>query len=186
MKSVILGSGSPRRHELLNAMGIVHTVEKFDAEEVVPEGMAPQEVAEHLAKFKSESYPNELAADELLVTADTIVVLGDDILGKPVDAADAARMLHTLSGREHEVITGCCLRSTQKQEVFHDRTTVRFKALTQKEIAHYIEEFRPYDKAGAYGIQEWIGLIGIESINGSYFNVVGLPTEKLYKALSDF
>lgn len=182
----ILGSGSPRRRELLNAMGIAHTVIKFKAEEVVPAGMVPAAVAEHLAQFKSKCYPKHLAADELLITADTIVVLGDEILGKPADAEEATRMLRSLSGREHEVISACCLRSCAKQIVFHDSTTVHFKKLFQEEIDHYIQEFKPFDKAGAYGIQEWIGLIGIEGIAGSYFNVVGLPTEKLYKALSSF
>ena len=183
---ILLGSASPRRHELLNAMGIEHTVIPIDADEVIPEGMAPERIVEYLAEFKSQAYSKELAPNELLITADTIVVLGNDILGKPKDAEDANRMLSALSGKEHAVITGCCLRNSERSVVFHDRTTVHFRSLTSDMIDHYIEQFKPFDKAGAYGIQEWIGLVGIEKIEGSYFNVVGLPTQKLYEALFSF
>lgn len=183
---VLLGSASPRRHELLNAMDLEHSVVPIDAEEVVPEGMQSSEVVEHLAQFKSAAYKEELAINEVLITADTIVVLGDEILGKPENADDADRMLHALSGKAHEVITGCCIRSLEKEVLFHDSTTVFFRPLDKTTISHYIERFKPFDKAGAYGIQEWIGLVGIDRIEGSYFNVVGLPTQKLYEELKSF
>ena len=183
---ILLGSASPRRHELLNAMGIDHTVVAIDADEVVPDGMEPNNVVEHLAQFKSEAYLDVLTSNDLLITADTIVVLNEEILGKPKDADDSERMLKALSGKAHAVITGCCLRSVEKQVLFHESTTVYFRPLDPATIDHYIENFKPFDKAGAYGIQEWIGLIGIDRIEGSYFNVVGLPTQKLHEALASF
>ncbi|MCU4176174.1 Maf-like protein [Carboxylicivirga sp. N1Y90] len=187
-RKLILASQSPRRQELLKQLDIPFEVlVKPDVDEVYPQEMPSDEVPEFLAQHKAKAYAEELKNDEtIVITADTIVVCNGKILGKPIDTADAFRMLQTLSNNEHEVITGVALSSSQKQYCFSVSTKVFFKALTDDEINHYICNYKPFDKAGAYGIQEWIGMVGIERIEGSYFNVVGLPVQKLYQELQNF
>jgi septum formation protein len=184
-RKIILASGSPRRRELIEAMGLRFGVgERYEVEERYPTDLAPERVAAWLAELKSEAYPHAPAPDDLLLTADTVVILDGAIMGKPRDAEQAAAMLGSLSGRTHEVITGVCLRSADgRRRVFSDTTRVTFRTLNDDEIARYVASGAPMDKAGAYGIQEWIGLIGVSAIEGSYTNVVGLPTEKLYAEL---
>ncbi len=181
---IILASNSPRRRELLAGLGIsyeVHTLPGID--ESYPADLPVEQIAEYIATEKAAAYQNQMAADELLITADTIVVVAGEVMGKPHDADDARRMLHKLSGRTHQVITGVCLTTQQKQKRFSVTTDVTFKALTDKEIDYYIATYRPYDKAGAYGIQEWIGYIGVTGLKGSYFNVMGLPVQRIYTEL---
>lgn len=181
-RPILLASNSPRRKELLAGLGLTFEVRVKEVQEDFPEHMQREEVAEYLASHKAYAYAADLQ-DEVLITADTIVCLGDRILNKPADAAEAFNMLRSLSGQAHEVITGVCLLTRETKIVFHDVTKVYFKELTDQEIHYYIEHYKPFDKAGAYGIQEWIGMIGIEKIEGSYFNVVGLPVQKLYTHL---
>lgn len=150
-----------------------------------PDGLAPQEVARYIAKEKAYPYEGLLKSDDLLITADTIVVVDSDILGKPADEADAKRMLRLLSGRTHQVITGVCLTTASRQKCFAVNTDVTFKSLTDEEISYYISHYKPFDKAGAYGIQEWIGYVGVTSIQGSYFNVMGLPVQRLYQEMQE-
>lgn len=186
-KQVILASKSPRRHNLLRGIGIdFEIVENHDLEEDYPAGLEPEEIPVYLAKKKAASSNREIGPDTLLITADTIVWCDGDILNKPKDKEDARRILSKLSGNKHTVITGVCIRSQKKEVVFHATTDVFFSSLTAEEIEHYLVEYEPYDKAGAYGIQEWIGYIGIEKINGSYFNVMGLPIQRLYTELKNF
>lgn len=179
---ILLASNSPRRKELLAGLGLTFEVRVKEVHEDFPEHMQREEVAEYLASHKADAYAGDLK-DEVLITADTIVCLGDRILNKPADAAEAFDMLRALSGASHEVITGVCLLTKETKTVFHDTTKVYFKELSDEEINYYIQHYKPFDKAGAYGIQEWIGMIGIEKIEGSYFNVVGLPVQKLYTHL---
>lgn len=178
-RPLLLASNSPRRKELLARLGLTFEVKVKEVHEDFPEHLQREEVAEYLASHKAEAYREELQ-DEALITADTIVCLGDRILNKPADYAEAFAMLQALSGNKHEVITGVCVLTKDQKAVFHDTTSVYFKTLSEVEIDYYITHYKPYDKAGAYGIQEWIGMIGIERIEGSYFNVVGLPVQKLY------
>ena len=142
------------------------------------------QIAEYIAKEKADAYRELMEQTDLIITADTIVVAGDEVMGKPVDADDARRMLHKLSGRTHQVITGVCLTTTDKQRAFSVTTDVTFKQLTDEEIDYYIRTYRPFDKAGAYGIQEWIGYVGVTGLNGSYFNVMGLPVQRIYNELT--
>lgn len=183
----ILGSQSPRRRELLAGLGISFTVEpvKGDPEKYDP-GMTREDVPEFLALHKSSSFPRQLEPDEILITADTLVYLGDTLLGKPKDREEACEMLRALSGHPHSVLTGVALRSAAKTASFTDTTEVVFKELTEDEITFYVDTCRPFDKAGSYGVQEWIGYIGITRIEGSYFNVMGLPVHRLYSELQDF
>lgn len=182
---IVLFSKSPRRQELLKLMGYSFRVQTKDVDESFPASLAPQEVAEYIAKNKAQAFDDELKPHELLITADTVVAIGSEILGKPSDAADAYRMLKTLSGTTHQVYTGVCLLHQHQLISFTDTTDVEIKELSDEEINYYIEHYKPYDKAGAYGIQEWFGLIAVKSIKGSYTNVMGLPTEKLYSHLSE-
>lgn len=185
--TIVLGSKSPRRRQLLGEMGINFEVRTKEVDEDFPGHLSPVEVALSLCEKKAAAFSeSEIGENEILITADTIVCLGNKILNKPGDRAHAVEMLSHLSGKMHEVITGICLRSNAKTQSFYDITKVYFKKLSSDEIVHYVDHFKPFDKAGAYGIQEWIGLTGIEKIEGSYFNVVGLPTEKLYRALMEF
>ena len=184
-RPLLLASNSPRRKELLAGLGLTFEVRVKEVHEDFPEHLHRAEVAEFLASHKADAYLQDLT-DEVLIAADTIVCLGDEILNKPADYADAFRMLRALSGVSHEVITGVCLLTREKKTVFHDVTKVYFKELTDAEIDYYITHYKPFDKAGAYGIQEWIGMIGIRMIEGSYFNVVGLPVQKLYEHLVEF
>lgn len=181
---LILASGSPRRRELMAAMGLEFVVAAVDADESWPETMPAEEVPLFLARKKSAAYAP--AADEMVITADTVVILDGRILGKPYDREEAVAMLARLSGRTHKVVTGVCLRSADRIEAFDSTTAVTFRALGHDEIVYYVDTFRPFDKAGAYGIQEWIGHVGITSIEGSYNNVVGLPTQELFLSLQRF
>ncbi len=186
-RRIVLGSASPRRRELLAGLGLEFTVEATPgAPETYSPTLMPDEVPAALAVSKSEGFHRPLEPDEILITADTVVICGEDILGKPSDREDAARMLRELSGRTHRVVTGVCLRDNTRRHVFSCTSEVEFKALAEEEISYYIDRFHPFDKAGSYGIQEWIGYIGITSIRGSYFNIVGLPVQRLYTALCEF
>lgn len=184
---IILASNSPRRKELLAHLGIefsVRTIEGID--ESYPDGLSDEDVALHIAEKKMNAYRLSMKADELIITADTIVCVDGAILGKPADDDEAKKMLRTLSGREHKVITGVAVSTQDRTETFAATTTVRFADLTDEEIEFYVANYKPTDKAGAYGIQEWIGYIGVESISGSFFNVIGLPVQRLYKVLKKF
>lgn len=182
MRKIILASNSPRRKELLGGLGYEFEVRVIDGiDESYPNGLTMEEIPRYIAAAKASAYT--VGADELLLTADTVVVLDEEVLGKPADAADVARMLHALSGRTHHVITGVCLKTQDDERRFSVSTEVTFKALTDEEIDHYISHYHPYDKAGAYGIQEWIGYIGVTGIRGSYFNVMGLPVQRIYQEL---
>jgi len=182
MKSLILGSNSPRRKELLTQLGFDFTVRTNEIDEIVPDGMPPAQAAEYLAILKNKVI--DRAAHEIVLTADTVVIQSDTILGKPKDALEATNMLRSLSNGQHEVITGVSISSQQQVISFSCRTLVTFNALSAAEIAHYIHTCNPTDKAGGYGIQEWIGLAHIKSIEGSFYNVVGLPTDKVYQVLT--
>jgi septum formation protein len=183
-KKIILSSASPRRKELLAGLGIPFEVRVIKGiSETYPTNISVEEVPQYIAAEKAQAY--QVAPDELVITADTVVVLGDEVLGKPKDAAEASHMLHELSGRTHRVITGVCLTTSEEQRRFSVSTEVTFKSLTDKEIDYYITHYKPFDKAGAYGIQEWIGYIGVTSIKGSYFNVMGLPVQRIYQELND-
>ena len=182
---VVLGSNSPRRRELLNDMGVTFRVETIKGiDESYPPSMPVEEIPVFLARVKAEGHP--LQPNELLITADTVVVLDETVLGKPEGEADAHRMLRALSGRAHRVISGVCVTTVNLCESFADTSIVHFAELTDDEIDYYIKHYRPLDKAGAYGIQEWIGNIGIQGINGDFYNVMGLPTRKLYQLLKTF
>ena len=184
---IILASNSPRRRELLGGLGISFEVKVLpDIEENYPEGLSVAQIAEYIAKEKADAYRKMMAPNDLIITADTIVVADDEVMGKPVDATDAQRMLRKLSGKAHQVITGVCLMTTERQCVFSVTTDVTFKQLTDDEIDYYIKTYRPFDKAGAYGIQEWIGYVGVTGLNGSYFNVMGLPVQRIYQELAAF
>lgn len=185
--SLILASGSPRRQELLGSAGFTfQLVADLEVEETYPDGLSGKEIPEYLAVKKSEAYPGVLSAREILITADTVVCQGTQVLEKPVDAEDARSTLRMISGNSHYVYTGVCLRSAEKRTAFVAATEVRFGSLSDEEINYYIHHYQPYDKAGAYGIQEWIGYIGVEEIRGSYFNVMGLPVHMLYRELETF
>lgn len=182
---VVLGSNSPRRRELLNDMGVTFRVEAIKGiDESYPSNLPVEDIPVYLACIKASGHP--LSENELLITADTIVVLDETVLGKPTGEDDARRMLHALSGRAHRVISGVCVSSLNRVESFADTSIVQFAKLTDDEIDYYIRHYRPLDKAGAYGIQEWIGNIGIQGINGDFYNVMGLPTRKLYQLLKTF
>lgn len=184
---IILASASPRRKQLLEEMGLSFKVLPKHVDEIIPEGLSPKQVAEYLSKLKADAFlESEIREKTIVVTADTIVALKNEILGKPVDRNDAVRILKSLSGNTHKVITGVTLKTAIKQRTFSVTTEVVFKELSVKEIDYYIDNFKPFDKAGAYGIQEWIGHAAIEKIDGSYFNVMGLPTHRLYEELLIF
>lgn len=184
---LILASQSPRRRQLLADAGIEYSLApRFECEELYPESLPAVEVAEYLSRLKSEAYPAPLADGDILLTADTVVVAGGEVLGKPVDRADAIAIINKLSGREHEVITGVTLRSAVRTKSFSSRSVVRFRALSREEIEYYVDTYSPMDKAGAYGIQEWIGYVGIEGIEGSFYNVMGLPIQRVYCELNEF
>lgn len=182
----ILASQSPRRQELLKSLGIEFQVRLKEVEENYPEDLQVHQIPEYLARLKSKPFLPELTEKDLLITADTIVLLNGEVIGKPSGHEAAESMLRKLSGNEHQVISGVCLSSQKKQIVFSSLTNVLFKQLSEKEIQYYISVFRPFDKAGAYGIQEWIGFIGITHIEGSFYNVMGLPVQKLYEEIIHF
>ena len=183
---LILASASPRRRELLADCDIdFELAEKFECEECYPADLEAEKVAEYLSQLKSNAYPHALGARDILLTADTVVILGDKILGKPHSEAEAVEMISLLSGATHKVITGVTLRTTERTISFSAESLVSFRELDAEEISYYVEKYCPMDKAGAYGIQEWIGYIGIEGIEGSFYNVMGLPTQRLYQALKE-
>jgi len=183
---IILASKSPRRHELMAGLDLPFEVIIHEVDEVFPEGLPMEEIPVYLAKLKAEPFYNELRSDTLVITADTIVWIDGVVLGKPNDYEHAATMLRQLSGKKHVVITGVCLTTKEKQVAFSSTTDVYFKDLTDGEIDYYLKNYHPYDKAGSYGVQEWIGYIAIERIEGSYFNVMGLPVQRLYEELIKF
>lgn len=182
---IVLASNSPRRRELLGGLGIDFEVKVLpDIDENYPASLPVAEIAEFIAREKADAYRQLMADNELIITADTIVVAEGEVMGKPVDKADAQRMLRCLSGRPHQVITGVCLTTKSRQRLFSVTTDVTFKQLSDAEIDYYIDHYRPYDKAGGYGIQEWIGYIGVTGLHGSYFNVMGLPVQRIYTELT--
>ncbi len=184
---IILASNSPRRKELLSGIDVEYETRMLpDLDESYPNNIQQEDVAEFIAKKKAIAYFSELKDDELLITADTIVLIDKTILGKPVDENDAELMLRRLSGKVHKVITGVCLTSKSKQVCFSDISHVTFGELTDEEIRYYLSKYKPFDKAGAYGVQEWIGYIAVEKIEGSYFNVMGLPIYNIYRELKRF
>ena len=180
--NVILASGSPRRQQFFRDLDIDFSIQLKEIEEIYPENLKGVAITDYLSNLKSEAF-STLNDKDLLITSDTIVWLEGKALGKPKDAKDAFTMLRAMSGKKHKVITSVCLKTTSFQKIINDITDVTFKELSDDEIHYYINNYEPFDKAGAYGIQEWIGFIGIDKIEGSYFNVVGLPVHKLYKEL---
>jgi septum formation protein len=183
---IILASQSPRRQELLRDLGISFETVIRDYDETYPEGLSGEEIARYVSASKAQSFKNEIRENDIVITADTIVWCKNTVLGKPVSQEDAIRMITAISGDIHEVITAVTLLSSEKMITFSDITKVRFDSLSPDEIRYYVERFKPYDKAGAYGIQEWIGLAACSYIEGSYFNVVGLPVQRLYIELKKF
>ncbi len=180
---LVLASASPRRRQLLQGLDLPVEITSVDVDETPPAGMPDDEVAEHLARKKAGAWKGTLAADQVLVTADTTVLIDDHLLNKPVDDADARRMLGILSGRDHRVITGVCLRTADRIVSFADVAVVRFRELSLEEIAYYVRVHRPFDKAGAYGVQDWIGYTAVERIEGSFYTVMGLPMHRVYAEL---
>lgn len=184
--NLILASGSPRRQQFFKDLDLDFEIRLKEIEEVFPDTLQGVEITNYLAELKAKAFENEIASNEILVTSDTIVWLNNKALGKPKDYNDAFEILKCLSNTTHEVITSVCFKTRDKTETIHDITKVTFTSLSDTEIRYYLDHYKPFDKAGAYGIQEWIGLIGITKIEGSYTNVVGLPTEKVYQYLSKF
>jgi len=184
--SLILASGSPRRHFLLKELGLKFEVRPKETDESFPTELKAEKICIYLAEKKAEAFRSEIKSNELVITADTIVWINGSVLNKPLDHDDAFRMLRMLSGKMHQVFTGVCLMSKEKTKTFYSATNVFFRALSDEEINFYIATYKPFDKAGAYGAQEWIGYVGVEKIEGSYFNVMGLPLRELYEELSTF
>lgn len=185
--NIILASNSPRRKELLSGLDLHYKVKTLpDVDESYPENLKGKEIPIYIAKEKADAYLSYIKDDTLLITADTIVLLDGQVYGKPVDLQDAKRMLHKLSGKTHQVITGVCITTKQKQHTFGVTSEVRFAKLEDSEIDYYVDKYKPTDKAGAYGIQEWIGYVAVEYISGSYFNIMGLPVQRLYQELKKF
>ncbi len=183
---IILGSNSPRREELFRQLGLRFEVIKKEVDETFPEQFRREDISMFLARKKALAYKADVADGGIVITSDTLVTVDELILGKPKDLKDAERMLRLLSGRKHSVITGVCIMSAKKSESFFVKTDVSFKTLRDNEIEYYLQNFNPVDKAGAYGIQDWIGMVGVEYIIGSFYNVVGLPTKELYENLMRF
>ena len=184
--NIILASGSPRRQQFFKEMDLHYTIRLKEIEEIYPEYLQAEEITNFLAELKASAFENELKENDVLVTSDTIVWLNGKALGKPKDYDDAFQMLQQLANQTHEVITSVCLKSIDKTEVFHCVTKVTFANLSDEAIKYYLDSYQPFDKAGSYGIQDWIGLIGISKIEGSYTNVVGLPTEMLFQKLMNY
>jgi len=183
---IILASRSPRRQELLRNLGFNFEIVIRDYDEKIPGSLSGKEIAMHLAKEKANSFVGQISDNEIIITADTIVWCNDKVLGKPSDRSEAIKMIRELSGNTHEVITGVTILSSKAERTFCESTLVTFDILTDEEICYYVDNYHPYDKAGAYGIQEWIGIAACSRIEGSYSNVVGLPVQKLYKELIKF
>ncbi len=185
--NVILGSNSPRRKELLSGLDIAYEVKTLpDIDESYPDYLWKEEIPVYLSKLKADAYAEYMEDNTLLITADTIVWLNGKVYGKPVSERDASDMLNALSGKTHEVISGVCITSKEKQKAFYATSEVKFASLDEEEIAYYIKKYKPFDKAGSYGVQEWIGYIGVESLKGSFYNVMGLPVRLLYKYLKEW
>ena len=181
--NIILASQSPRRQELLRGLNFPFDIQEIDVEETYPSQMVGVDIPMFLAEKKADAFIKKMEENTLLITADTIVWHEGCVFGKPTDKEDASRMLKSLSGKTHQVITGVCISTLLKRKTFHVISEVRFSRLSVEEIEYYLQNFQPYDKAGAYGVQEWIGYIGVEYIEGSYFNVMGLPIQRLYTEL---
>lgn len=179
--NILLGSKSPRRKEILEMAGYTFKLLSLNVEETYPDELKAQEVPEYLAIKKASAYTPVL--DEVLITCDTVVILDGEVLEKPVDSADALTMLKRLNGREHTVVSGLCIKTVDKVKSLSDFTQVKFLDLREEELQHYIEYYKPYDKAGSYGVQEWLGMVGVEYIRGSFYNVMGLPIHRLYQVL---
>lgn len=185
--NVILASNSPRRRELLADLGIDFQVKTLKGvDESYPHDLPVLEIAEYISRKKAHAYKSQMSADQLIITADTVVILGDEVLGKPADDADARRMLRELSGKTHKVVTGVTIATTCNIKSFSAVTDVEFAPLSDEDINYYVDHYRPLDKAGAYGIQEWIGCMGVRHISGSFYNVMGLPLHRLYSELNQF
>lgn len=181
---IVLASNSPRRRELLSGLNLEYTVRVLpDIDESYPDTLKGEEIPMYISREKAEAYRNSMAEDELIITADTVVCINEKVLGKPQTLEEAKEMLRELSGKTHQVITGVCLMTRSLQRTFSATTQVTFDVLTEDEIEFYVEKFRPLDKAGAYGVQEWIGFVGVSRLEGSYFNVMGLPVQRLYQEL---
>ncbi|MDO5130003.1 MAG: Maf-like protein [Prevotellaceae bacterium] len=186
-KKIILASNSPRRRELLAGLDLDFEVKVIKGiDESYPETLAPDKVAQYIAAKKADAYVPAIHEDDLVITADTVVIVDNDILGKPHDESEAKAMLRRISGRSHQVVTGVCLVTKDKRREFSVSTDVTFRSLSESEIDYYVSHYRPFDKAGAYGIQEWIGYVGVTGLNGSYFNVMGLPVQRIYSELQLF
>ena len=183
---IILASGSPRRKQLLQDAGFEFEVRTKDTEEVFPQDLPRHEVAEYLATLKANAFEADINDNQLIIAADTVVICNNQLLGKPTSVEDAKRMLRLMSGNQHKVITGVCLMTKSKKIIFSDSTEVFFNTLTEAEIENYIEKHKPMDKAGSYGVQDWIGLVGIRSLVGSFYNVMGLPVDLVYQKLREF
>lgn len=183
---IILASGSPRRQQFLKELDVDFEIQLKDIEEIYPEHLQAEEITNFLAKLKAEAFVSDIQNNDILITSDTIVWLNNKALGKPKDYEDAFEMLTEMSGKTHKVITSVCIKTKEKEVVFHDETLVTFAELSPEEIKYYLNNYKPFDKAGSYGIQEWIGLVAIQKIEGSYANVVGLPTHRLYEELMKF
>ena len=183
--TIILASRSPRRQQLLKDLGLDFVIKVKDIEEVYPKYLHGKEITNYLAELKASAFDDELKENDILITADTIVRFNGKVLGKPKNATDAKKMLNELSGQAHEVISSICIKTIHKQILISDTTDVYFKVLTDDEIDYYISNFKPFDKAGAYGIQEWLGYIAVKKIKGSYFNVMGFPVHKFYKEMME-
>lgn len=183
--NIILASGSPRRQQFFRELDIEFEIRLKEIEEVFPENLLAEEITNYLARLKAEAFSNELKSNDLLITSDTIVWLEGKALGKPKDFDDAVEMLKSMAGKTHEVITSVCFKTTEFEKVMHSTTKVTFNSLSIHQIEHYLNEYKPFDKAGAYGIQDWIGLTAISKIEGSYTNVVGLPTDLVFNFLDN-
>jgi septum formation protein len=181
--NIILASASPRRHELFKELGVNFSIKVKEIEENYHEDLKEDEITNYLCKLKADAFTNEILENDIIITADTIVWHNNKALEKPKNAEDAIKMLQELSGKKHKVFSSFCIKTKKSENIISDVTLVSFKKLSLKEIEFYVENYQPFDKAGAYGIQEWIGLIGVTQIEGSYFNVMGLPVHKLYEEL---
>lgn len=183
--TLVLSSKSPRRRSLVQELGFPVQIRTIDVEEIYPDDLSPEQVPAYLAELKAGPLKAGLAENEILITSDTVVILNGEVIGKPLDSKDAVEMLKKLSGKEHRVISGVALHSKKHKHVFTSTTSVFFDVLSDSEIAHYVDIFKPLDKAGSYGIQEWIGYIGVQRIDGCYYNVMGLPLHDVYQALKN-
>ncbi|UKN01452.1 Maf family nucleotide pyrophosphatase [Paracrocinitomix mangrovi] len=185
-KNIILASKSPRRQQLLQGLDIDFEIRTKDVEEIYPDDLENEKVPEYLSKLKAEAFKDELNDNDILITSDTVVILGDTILEKPMDRDHSLQMLRKLSGQTHTVVTGVCIQSLNKEVVFSNHTKVTFAHFSDVEIAYYVDKYQPFDKAGSYGCQEWLGYIGIDHLEGSFYSVMGIPLHQVYQALKDF